>query len=119
MKWGKDTFGDDFAMKIITNEDEYFDFIQNGEYTATVSHGVYLDYPLITPGGNTDIDLINIDGAVGDKHVGVFSCFSGNWKNQLNNITVNPENKGFLDDGDAFKQAGKFLTDGYNSEISK
>ena len=116
MKWGKDTFGEDFAMKIITNEDEYLDFIQNGKYTATVSHGITPLYPAITPGDDTFFNLRNVEDGIGDEHVGVFSCFSGNWGDQLSKITVNPENKGLIEDGDAFKQAAKFLTDGFNSE---
>lgn len=116
MEWGRNTFGNDFAMKIVTNEDEYLEFIENGKYTATVSHGITSLYPAITPGDNTFLNLRNVEGGIGDEHVGVFSCFSGNWSDQLSKISVNPENKGLINDGDAFKQAAQFLVDGYNNE---
>lgn len=40
----------------------------------------------------------------------------GNWGNQLTKISVNPENTGLIETGEAFKQASKFLEDGYNNE---
>ena len=116
-EWGRSTFDKDFAIKIITNEDDYLDFIQNGKYTATVSHGITPLYPAITPGDeNTFFNLRNVEDGIADEHVGVFSCFSGNWGDQLSKITVNPENKGLIEDGDAFNQAAQFLIDGYNNE---
>ena len=114
--------GFDFEMKFVNSQKELTEFVNNGTYTAVLTHGFENKQVFSKVNSeNTAIEYSIFDNQIeSGSFAKIFSCFSArNSDNLLNNITLEKSNK-YKDEiitGDAAKDAGSYLLNTYKEDL--
>ena len=119
-RWGYSEFGDDFAIRIVRNQNEMINFVKEGEYTAIVGHTWQGEEGMLfnrTRGPSDELNLNELDEALmgSDSFAKVFGCKTEKWNVEFSQIEYGG-NEGKLPMGEAYKEAGRYLTEGWNTD---
>ena len=119
-RWGHSEFGDDFAIRIVRNQNEMINFVKEGEYTAIVGHTWQGEEGMLfnrTHSPSDELNLNELDKALmgSDSFAKVFGCKTGKWNVEFSQIEYGG-NEGKLPMGEAYKEAGRYLTEGWNTD---
>ena len=119
-RWGHSEFGDDFAIRIVRNQNEMINFVKEGEYTAIVGHTWQGEEGMLfnrTRGPSDELNLNELDEALmgSDSFAKVFGCKTGKWNVEFSQIEYGG-NKGKLPIGKAYEEAARYLTEGWNTD---
>jgi RHS repeat-associated protein len=114
--------GFDFEMKFVHSQKELTEFVNNGTYTAVLTHGFENKQVFSKVNSeNTAIEYSIFDNQIeSGSFAKIFSCFSArNSDNLLNNITLEKSGKYKypVEIGDAAKDAGSYLLNTYKEDL--
>ena len=119
-RWGHSEFGDDFAIRIVRNQNEMINFVKEGEYTAIVGHTWQGEEGMLfnrTRGPSDELNLNELDEALmgSDSFAKVFGCKTEKWNVEFSQIEYGG-NEGKLSIGEAYMEAARYLTEGWNTD---
>ena len=119
-RWGYSEFGDDFAIRIVRNQNEMINFVKEGEYTAIVGHTWQGEEGMLfnrTRGPSDELNLNELDEALmgSDSFAKVFGCKTEKWNVEFSQIEYGG-NEGKLSIGEAYMEAARYLTEGWNTD---
>ncbi|MBQ2541939.1 MAG: RHS repeat-associated core domain-containing protein [Bacteroidales bacterium] len=119
-RWGHSEFGDDFAIRIVRNQNEMINFVKEGEYTAIVGHTWQGEEGMLfnrTRGPSDELNLNELDEALmgSDSFAKVFGCKTGKCNVEFSQIEYGG-NEGKLSIGEAYMEVARYLTEGWNTD---